>query len=463
MIKAIFTIILLVAGTLQQAFSQDMLSRKQMEQEIDAMVGRIVYSHVNAYHYRSKQEWDVFLKEVKSGLPDSLSRFGFWRKAEQVLVFMNDAHTRTYPSVFYKEYTDRGGLFLPFTIQKKEDVYHAAEIYGDTSNIDTFKSIISINGVPMAAIYADMKKQCGKELDLLDEKAICGSFPYYVWKVYGWEPPYSVIWSGSNAPVMVQGVTSDKLENGGPLSPKKEICSLSFLNEATALITVIDFETMPRSYYKKFYRKAFREINRRGIKNLVLDLRGNDGGDSRYCEDMARYFADKPFRISSRTLWKVTPEFKTNFTQLYIPGIMRWAKFLYGINEHTKAIWKTGDGAIAVVEHKERKPYRSALKHPKKVYLLIDNDTFSAGSMFAAMVKDYNLGILVGQPTGNLSSFYADPLMWYMLPNSRITFQVSTSLNVRPNGKLDNDSIQPDILLPESTDALEYVLELIGN
>jgi len=461
MIKAIFTIILLVAGTLQETFSQDMLSRKQMEQDIDAMVGRIVYSHVNAYHYRSKEEWYVFLKEMKSGLPDSLSRFGFWRKAEQVLVFMNDAHTRTYPSVFYKEYTDRGGLFFPFTIQKRKDGYHSSEIYGDVSGIDTLKRIISINGLAMAAIYADMKKQCGKELDFLDEKAICESFPYYVWKVHGWEPPYSVIWSGSSEPVMLQGVTAAQLKKDERLSQKKEVCSLSFPNDATALITVTDFETMPRSYYKKFYMKAFCEIDRRGVKNLVLDLRGNDGGDSRYAEDMARYFADKPFRISSRTLWKVTPEFKANFAQLYIPGIMRWAKFLYGINEHTKAIWKTADGQVAVVEHKERKPLRSALKHPKKIYLLIDNDTFSAGSMFAAMVKDHHLGTLVGQPTGNLSSFYADPLMWYMLPNSRITFQVSTSLNVRPNGKLDNDSIQPDILLPESTDALKYVLELL--
>lgn len=461
MMKVVFAVILLVAGAVQEAFSQDMLSRKQMEQDLDGMAGRIVYSHVNAYHYRSKEEWSAFLKEMKSGLPDSLSRFGFWRKAEQVLVFMNDAHTRTYPSVFYKEYTDRGGLFFPFTIRKKGDGYHAAEIYGGVSGIDTLNSIAGINGLPMDTIYADMKKQCGKELDFLDEKAICESFPYYVWKVYGWEPPYSIIYSGNNAPVTLRGVTAAGLKKAEPLSQKREVCSLSFPNDATALITVADFETMPRSYYRKFCRKAFREIDRRGIRNLVLDLRGNDGGDSRYCEDMASYFANKPFRISSRTLWKVTPEFKANFAQLYIPGIMRWAKFLYGINEHTDAIWKTADGQVAVAEHKERKPRRSALKHPKKVYVLINNDTFSAGSMFAAMVKDYNLGTLIGQPTGNLSSFYADPLMWYMLPNSRITFQVSTSLNVRPNGIQDNDSIQPDILLPESTDALEYVLGLL--
>lgn len=460
MIKLVFAIITLVAGAVQGVFSQEMLTRKQMIQDIDVMVYGINYSHVDPYHYRSREEWDSFVKEMKSGLPDSLSTFGFWRKTEQLLVFMNDAHTRTYPSKYREEYVARGGLFFPFNIQKKDGGYYPLQNFGNNLQADASRRIISINGISMDTIYSAMTKQCGKELDFLDERAICNSFPYYVWKVYGWEPPYSIVYSDSEVPVMTEGITYEQLNKEDVPSPKKEVCSLSFPNEASALITITDFDTKTRSYYRKFYRRTFRELNRRGIKKLVIDLRGNDGGDDRYCEDMARYFADKPFRISSRTLWKVTPEFRKNFELMYIPGILRWAKFLYGINEHAGAIRKTKDGAVAVVEHKEHKPFRSALKHPKKVYLLIDNDTFSAGSMFAAMVKDYRLGTLVGQPTGNLSSFYADPLIWYMLPNSKITFQVSTSLNIRPDGKLDNESIIPDIVLPQSEDALDYVMKL---
>ncbi|AWH83845.1 hypothetical protein HYN59_01355 [Flavobacterium album] len=463
MIKVIFAAVILMLGAAQKMFSQDMLSKKQMVHDIDVMVYGINYSHVNPYHYRNREEWDIFVKQMKAGLPDSLSNFGFWRKTEQLLVFMNDAHTRTYPWKYREEYVARGGLFFPFNIQKKDGGYYPLQSFSSNSQADASRRIISINGRPMDTIYSAMKKQCGKELDFLDERAICESFPYYVWKVYGWEPPYAIMYSDIEAPIMTEGITYGQLDKAGAPSQKKEVCTLTFPNESSALITIADFDTKPRSYYRKFYRKTFRELNRRGIKNLVIDLRGNDGGDDRYCEDMARYFAGKPFRISSRTMWKVTPEFRKNFAQMYIPGVLRWAKFLYGLNEHAGAIRKTKDGTVAVVEHKEHKPFRSALKHPKKVYLLIDNDTFSASSMFAAMVKDYRLGMLVGQPTGNLSSFYADPLIWYMLPNSRITFQVSTSFNVRPSGMPDNDSIQPDILLPKSEDALEYVVKLIGD
>jgi hypothetical protein len=463
MIKLILMIICFIGGAAEEIFSQEMLTRKQMVQDLDGMVNGIAYSHVNPYATRSKEEWGVFMDEMKAGLPDSLSKFDFWRRAEQVLVFMNDAHTRTYPWSFRKEYIDHGGKFFPFTISKKDDGYYTSKIYGDVKGISTTDRIVSINDIPIETIYAAMKKQCGKELDFLDEKAICGSFPYYIWKVYGWEPPYAVVYSDSELPVAIEGITYEELNKEDAPSPGREICSLSYLNGTSALLTVRDFETEPRSYYNTFYRKAFRELNRKGIKNIVLDLRGNDGGDSRYAEDFAAWFADKPFRIASRTMWKVTPEFRKNFGQLYIPGYMRWAKFLYFFNEHANAIRKAKDGTIAVVEHKERKPRGSALEHPKKVYVLIDNDTFSAGSMFAAMVKDYKLGILVGQPTGNLSSFYADPLIWYRLPNSGITFQVSTSFNVRPNGVADKESIQPNIMLPQGADALEYVMKLLGD
>lgn len=146
---------------------------------------------------------------------------------------------------------------------------------------------------------------------------------------------------------------------------------------------------------------------------------------------------------------------------MYIPKVLRWAKFLYGINKHTKAIWNTKDNELAVVNNKLIKPKRSALKYKRNIYVLTDNYTFSAGSMFAGMVKDYKLGTIIGEPTGNLSSFYADPFMWYQLPNSKITFQVSTSLEVRPNGILDTESILPDISIKYKEDALEKALELI--
>lgn len=466
MIRFILMLAFLLLNQCQAVFAQEsQISKKQMLQDIDGLVKMINYSHPNPYYYRSKEEWGHYLDSLKNKLPENLSMFDFWRQIDKILAFMNDAHTRSYPTQFYKKYVNDGGLFFPFSIENKKGNYFLKKNYSDQKEIDAVKEITAINGIPIKEIVKTLKLQSSKELDFLDEKYVTESFPYYLWRVYDWKSPYQIDFldkEGKAGQLEAQGILSTMLAEKKP-EAKEETCKLEILNDSVALLTIKDFDSESRSYFRKFYKKSFRKMNQLQIQNIIIDIRNHDGGDTRYGEDLGMYFADKPFRSSSKTLWKVTPEFKKNFAALYIPKIMRWAKFTYGMNKHTKAIWNTKDNELAVVEHKLIKPKKTSLKHKKKVYVLIDNYTFSAGSMFAAMVKDYQLGTLVGQPTANLSSFYADPIMWYALPNSKFTFQVSTSLDVRPNGIIDTESILPDITVDDDQDALQKTLELIEN
>lgn len=457
---------LLLCGWNSIAQDSTWISKKAMLQDIDLLIAKIEYSHVNAYHYRTKEECQEFVSQLKQELPDYCSPFDFWRKLETIFVFMNDAHTRTYPRAYYKAYIERKGLFVPFTIQKKEEQYTIAKNLSASAAIDSCSTLKAINGIAMPDIFAQLLLHSSQELDFLDENYITTSFSYLIWKVYGWESPYTIDFydrQDKEHTIVVEGISAKVKNEADGTKQLQEVCTLRFVQDTIAVMTIRDFDQKSRRYYRRFYRKSFRAMDKHKSTILILDFRGHNGGDSRYGDDLGKYFANKPFRSSAEIQWKVTPEFKTQFAALYIPGVLRWAKFLYGINPHTKAIWHTKDNAIAVVPSPMIKPYKKTLRRNRKTYLLIDNDTFSAGSMFAAMVKDYELGTLVGQPTGSVSSFYADPIMWYQLPNSGTTFQVSTSLNIRPNGKLDHQSIVPDDIVPDAKDSLEYLLEKISG
>lgn len=52
--------------------------------------------------------------------------------------------------------------------------------------------------------------------------------------------------------------------------------------------------------YESFLAMSFKELKERGVKNLILDLRGNGGGDDNYGAMLVSYFADKPFRYFDR-------------------------------------------------------------------------------------------------------------------------------------------------------------------
>ena len=58
------------------------------------------------------------------------------------------------------------------------------------------------------------------------------------------------------------------------------------------------------------------------------------------------------------------------------------------------------------------------------LYVLVGPETFSSAGMFAATVKDYQLGVLIGEETGATRQGFGETLS-VRLPNSGLGFQVS--------------------------------------
>lgn len=58
------------------------------------------------------------------------------------------------------------------------------------------------------------------------------------------------------------------------------------------------------------------------------------------------------------------------------------------------------------------------------LYVLTDIWTYSSAMDFAMLIADNGLGVIVGQPSGNLPDGYRDCLSFQM-PNSRLAISVS--------------------------------------
>ena len=62
------------------------------------------------------------------------------------------------------------------------------------------------------------------------------------------------------------------------------------------------------SGFRAFIDDAFRNFISKDAKSLIIDLRGNPGGDSLFSDVMVAWIADRPFRFYSRFKVRVTPE-----------------------------------------------------------------------------------------------------------------------------------------------------------
>jgi C-terminal processing protease CtpA/Prc len=59
-----------------------------------------------------------------------------------------------------------------------------------------------------------------------------------------------------------------------------------------AVLHLNDFD-QPRSAYSTFLANAFRRIREAHATSLIIDLRNNNGGDSREADEMQAYLSDR--------------------------------------------------------------------------------------------------------------------------------------------------------------------------
>ncbi|MFC0414739.1 S41 family peptidase [Cytobacillus solani] len=156
--------------------------------------------------------------------------------------------------------------------------------------------------------------------------------------------------------------------------------------------------------YRKSVSNFFKEVKRDGIGNIVIDLRQNAGGNS---------------AVIDAFINRIQPSNINNYSNF------------------------TGN-----------------------TFVLISNNTFSSANMFASVIQENNIGILIGEPTGN-SPFAFGEVISGVLSNSQINLSLSTKEYIL--SKTYKDAIYPDYLVQKTRESiisnkdiqLEKVIELI--
>lgn len=106
------------------------------------------------------------------------------------------------------------------------------------------------------------------------------------------------------------------------------------------------------------------------------------------------------------------------------------------------------------MEYKEFERYNDVVKN---------ENSFSSAQWVATLVKDGELGTLLGKPSRNrLTSFGNAPS--FELAKTKLMGQISITKWLRPDASKDQEeTIEPDIIVEDWQDPLEKTLKLIEN
>lgn len=436
-----------------------MFSNEEVLQDLETLRASLEDAHYNLYAYTTELDFDSVFHNLKRSIgKDSLSLLETTGIFQRLTSAVQNGHTEiNFPVSSYFHYAEAGGTLFPLEIAFEHGTPLIRKNWSDIDSIQAGSELLSINGVPMEEILAKIYPQISAERPYFKNVKIeLYSFPRYYWQVFGRQDDFEVeIRSGETD--KKYAVKAINLIEGYEMKREEVLnarMALKFFEQA-AYLNPGNFSGDEQKF-RQFIDSAFTEINKRGSKNLLVDLRNNGGGDNSFSDYLVSYFADKPFRWYSSFTLKTSKFLKEHTRQHKDTTNMFWQKVL----THK-------DGEVYDYEFDAYPPQPVEKRFPGKVYVLVNRQSHSQSAVTAAQIQDYGFGTLVGEETGDYPSLYAS-IFQFALPNTGIVVNVSKGYIIRVNGSTKEEGVLPDIfikdhLLDEHDEILEGLLERINK
>lgn len=380
-------------------------SADELKKDYSLMREILEKKHPNLYWYTPQSEMDSLFDRGYRTISDSMTENGFeWKIIAPLLSQIRCGHTSVMMSRGEQRFM--GDKIIPsfplFMKVWKDTMMVVANMYRD-SIVKPGDFVLSINGIATQKIIDTLFQYISTDgfNNNLKYIRLSTSFPYYFRNVFGVLREFTLSVTDSN------GVHKDVAMKWWPQPPadslivrppkrnapgRKERLTQIRSYYSDSSLAVIDLNAFTRGKLNNFFRKSFRKIRRDNIKNLIIDLRINGGGDMNKSVRLIRYIRSSPFRVAD-TVFSTSKNFvpySSHISESFInnPALIFLSK------KRTAGHYAFGYWERHVFQPKKKNHFNG------HVYILTNGLTFSAASLFCALVKGEDNITLVGEETG---------------------------------------------------------------
>ncbi|HEV8270595.1 MAG TPA: S41 family peptidase [Chitinophagaceae bacterium] len=400
--------------------------------------------HPAIYRYKNKAAMDHLFDSCFATINDSRPTIDFFALTSFIIASIGDGHTNCKLSAaVMKDYLSRTKLFPAMVMF----IHNRAFIYCCNQNDGLNASeLIAINNHSLTEIIQKLFKYIQSDAYIQSHKnwELNESFPLLFNILYGTKDNYNVSYKTQSGEIKTATLQADTLKNilcPPPFSRPKKYLQLTYESKDVAVLSVKTFFDgflkQTGESFTKFLDSAFTDIKNNKIKKLLIDIRGNQGGNDGNGELLYSYLTAKPFMYYSSQ--------ETN-TEKFSP------------KDHPNLL----------------------LQQPKennfsgKVFVLVDGRSFSASSEFSSIVRTNGRGKFIGEECGG--GYYGNTSgdeVFVTLPNTQITIRIPTVKYSMAVKSIGNKiwSIQPDYpvystvtdIIEKKDGQLEYAIKLVEN
>jgi hypothetical protein len=366
-------------------------SPNELKEDFNYFRGKLEKYHPNLYLYSSKKMVDSTFDYLLQSIDTAMTDLQFYRHISQMIPVIKDGHNMILPGKASVSYYNKNAGFLPY------DLYSIGEKLFFTRNCSADKlikdgtEITSINGISSKQIIDELlTRQLRDGYNETYPRWIINTYfrGYYSF-VYGHPSQFAIVYEENNIEktLLTNAVPLDSIryyrKKNYPASIttatlNKEVSLVIDKEITAATITIKSFDntTFKKEYhqsYEKAIRKYFNSIRENNIEHLIIDIRGNQGGNPVYIRKLLTRLLSHRFTMAMQA-GKVknpqTAEWKERNKKKHFP----W----YAIGSFNA----------------KRNSFSG------KLYVLTDGGTYSAAGQFSSVIEKYNRGIFIGEETG---------------------------------------------------------------
>lgn len=422
------------------------------------MYRQLQAAHVDLYAFTSKRELDAAYRVALSELNQPLTALEAKVRFELFAAKVRMGHTRVAsPMPEWQVFLDGGGRRFPLQIRIVDGRSYVAENLSGSTELKPGDEILSINGTPMRQWLARAERHVSAETPYMAHSLMEYDFAMYLWVETGELSTYDV-------EVRTAGKSSRRLRL--PARTRAEINALrvtqppmlsledplreaKMLNARVAYLRPGPFyntdaktegEQWDVAGFRSFIDDAFQSFARAGADRLIIDLRGNPGGDNLFSDIMIAWIATRPFRFAS--------EFKIKVSEASVSAnaerIAHDAAAAGEISQKFADLYaRSRIGDLVDFEIPLAQP-RTAGRFAGKAFVLIDRHSYSNAVAVAATIQDYGFGTILGEETSDMATTYG-AMEQFRLPNTGLMVGYPKARIVRPNGDQRVRGLKPDI------------------
>ncbi len=409
-IRICFLVVLLMAGMSAMAqvnavstakvpgSGQQQLSVKDMQEDLAILWKAIREMHPAYGLYTTADNLNAVYNKTLQAIQKPLSESEYMAEIYPFISALKCGHTQIMHSKHFRPSKADMLPQLPFKVLVRAN--RAWITSHQLKQVHTGDEILSVNRVPVKEIIqhgsdlyaADGNNRTFKELFLSEYDG----FEDACNKYYHWKPPYEMQLKTIHGKVYT--IAADTLSAAAPQAEilpaydndkdwkQVDELPLQFLkNSRVAWLQVHSYQYEDTLTFSK----AFKEIREKGVKNLILDLRHNTGGDIRIAANLLTYLADTPFQMVGNLWARVPDPGKTNFDAYFDSS--KTVSFTESFKP--TGVKKEGHYLMAFQPAFGNLLHKIALNtsshYNGNLIVLIDGATFSSGAHTAAAIRKY--------------------------------------------------------------------------